>query len=116
MPLTRWTLLAYLGLSLYDTGMSWVLQLMHYPLYHDVGAAEFSKYIRMNNHRAVAPAILPAVATFGVSLLMMWRRPVEVPTAIVVAAILLNVTVLISTAAWQGRLHGQLAQSGKSEA
>jgi hypothetical protein len=116
MPWTRWILLAYLALSLYDAGMSWVLQLMHYPLYHQVGAAEFSQYIRLNNQRAVVPAILPALATLGVSLLMMWRRPIVVPPAMVTTAVLLNVAVLISTAIWQGRLHGQLVRTGKSEA
>src|SRR5215831_7975969 len=108
MVLTRWTLLAYLALILYDAGMSWVLQLMHYPLYHDIGPAEFSQYIRANNRRAVVPAILPALATFGVSLLMMWQQPAQVPAAIVAAAVLLNVAVLISTAVWQGRLHAEL--------
>jgi hypothetical protein len=116
MPSTRWILLAYLALCLYDAGMSWVLQLMHYPLYHEVGTAEFSKYIRMNNQRAVAPAIMPALATLVVSMLMAWRRPVEVPPAIAVSAVLLNVAVLVSTAVWQGRLHGQLVQTGKSDA
>jgi hypothetical protein len=115
MPSARWIVLAYLALSLYDTGMSWALQLMHYPLYHDVGPAEFSRYIQRNNQRAVVPAILPALATLGVSLLMVWRRPVMVPPAVAMVAVLLNIVVLISTAMWQGRLHSQLAQAGKSE-
>src|SRR5262252_6784198 len=115
MPLTRWTLLAYLGLSLYDAGMSWVLQLMHYPLYHQVGAAEFVEYIRLNNRRAVVPAILPALMTLAVSVLMLWRRPPVVPRAIAIAAVGLNVAVIISTAIWQGRLHGQLAETGKAD-
>lgn len=113
---TRWFLLAYVALTLYDTGMSWVLQLMHYPLYHEVGSGEFSRYIRLNNQRAVVPAILPALATAGVSLLMVWRRPSIVPAAIAMTALLLNVAVLISTAIWQGRLHSRLVQAGKSEA
>jgi hypothetical protein len=113
MP-SRWIQLAYLALSLYDAGMSRVLQLMHYPLYHDVGPTEFSRYIQVNNQRGVVPAILPALATFGVSLLMVWRRPVRVPPAVAMAAVLLNIVVLISTAMWQGRLHSQLAQAGKS--
>jgi hypothetical protein len=115
MPSARWIVLVYVALSFYDTGMSWVLQLMHYPLYRDVGPAEFSQYIQHNNQRAVVPAILPALATLGVSLLLVWRRPVLIPAAMAVAAVLLNIVVLISTAIWQGRLHGQLVQAGKSE-
>jgi hypothetical protein len=66
------------------------------------------------NQRAVVPAILPVLATCGVSLLMVWRRPVMVPPAVAMAAVLLNIVVLIATAPWQGRLHSQLAQAGKS--
>src|SRR5262249_27004771 len=102
MPSARWILLAYLALSLYDAGMSWVLQLMHYPLYHDVGSAELSRYVQRNNQCAVVPAIVPALATFGVSLLLVWQRPVMIPPALAMAAVLLNIVVLISTALWQG--------------
>jgi hypothetical protein len=115
MPFARWILLAYLALSLYGTGMSWVLQLMHYPLYHEVGPAEFSRYIQLNNQRAVVPAILPALMTFAVSLLMVGRRLAIMPAVVAVSAVLLNVAVLVSTAVWQGRLHGELALAGKSE-
>jgi hypothetical protein len=116
VPSTGWILLAYVALTLYDTGMSWTLQLMHYPLYHQVGAAEFSHYIRSNNQRAVVPAILPALATPLVSLLLMWRRPFVVPPAMAMTAVGLNAAVLICTVIWQGRLHGQLVQTGKSDA
>jgi hypothetical protein len=116
MAMSRWFMVTYLALVLYDTGTSWVLQLMHYPLYLEVGAADFSRYISANNRRAVVPAILPALATFVVSLLLIWQRPDEISATIAVAAVLLNLAVLISTAVWQGRLHGQLAQTGKSDA
>src|SRR6516164_2454082 len=95
---TRWILLAYVALAFYDAGMSWTLQLMHYPLYHEVGVAEFSRYIRANNQRAVVPAILPALATFVASLLLLWRRPEVMPSIMAASAVLLNIAVLISTA------------------
>ena len=113
MPVA-WIFLAYVCLSLYDLGMTWVLQLMHYPLYHNVGAAEFSDYIRTNNQRAVVPAILPAIATLGMSLLMLWQRPPAVTTTTAWFAVILNLVVMLSTAIWQGRLHALPAASGKS--
>jgi hypothetical protein len=115
MSAAGWTFVAYAALSLYDLGMTWVLQLMHYPLYHQVGAAEFPSYMRANNARAALPAILPALATLAASLLLLWRRPPIVTEAFAWSAVVLNLVVVISTAIWQGRLHAQLARSGKSE-
>jgi hypothetical protein len=85
MPSTSRILITYTALAFYDAGMSWVLQLMHYPLYHQVGPAEFSTYVRLNNKRAFVPAILPALATLGVSLLMIWRRAHILSTAVAVS-------------------------------
>jgi hypothetical protein len=116
MTATWWIFLAYVCLVFYDLGMTWVLQLMHYPLYHNVGAADFSNYVQANNQRAALPAILPALATLVVSLLLVWRRPNTVTILEAWLAVTLNVAVLVSTAVWQGRLHGQLVELGKSDA
>ena len=115
MTSAKWVFIAYVFLAYYDLGMTWVLQLMHYPLYHNVGAAEFSAYIRANNRKAVFPAILPAVATLASSILLFWQRVDVVTTRQAIVAVALNVVVLLSTAVWQGRLHRQLAETGKSE-
>jgi len=116
MTPTWWIFVVYVCLVFYDIGMTWVLQLMHYPLYHNLGAAEFSTYVQANNQRAALPAILPALVTLAVSLLLVWRRPGTVTTTEAWLAVTLNVAVLLSTAVWQGRLHGELVSVGKSDA
>lgn len=115
MQTVPWLLFAYVGLSFYDAGQMWVLQLMHYPLYRDIGGAEFAAYVAANNRHAVLPAILPSLATLVLSIVLVFRRPPMLSVALVLAGVACNVAVLLSTLVWQGRLHGELARVGKSD-
>ena len=105
----------YLFLAVYCAGSMTVLQLQHFALYRKVGKENFKKYLQANNKAAVLPAILPALLLFVSTIILLFYRPSFMPFNIAILSLILNSINLVSTAIWQGRLHGQLAEIGYSE-
>ncbi|MDX2149963.1 MAG: hypothetical protein SFV54_04460 [Bryobacteraceae bacterium] len=65
--------LAHVAATLFMTGLIWFVQVVHYPLFEQVGAGSFASY--ENGHTArttlvVAPAMLVEAATAALLLLM----------------------------------------------
>jgi hypothetical protein len=109
------SLLICLFFTLYNTGVIWVLQLNHYPLYVKVGQHEFRDYLTAHNGRILLPIVLPSIAAFISSLLLLWRQPVQIPNWSLWLVNLLNAATLLSTIFVQGPAHNQLARGGYSE-
>lgn len=108
-------LLTCLLFTLYNTGVIWVLQLNHYPLYAKVGQREFRDYMTAHNGRILLPIVLPGIAAFISSLWLLWQRPFEIPNWSLWLVNLLNAATLLSTIFVQGPAHNQLARDGYSE-
>ena len=108
-------LLFCLFFTLYNTGVIWVLQLNHYPLYAKVGQREFRDYMTSHNGRILLPIVLPSIAAFISSLLLLWQRPVEIPNWSVWLVNALNAATLLSTFFVQGPAHNALARDDYSE-
>jgi hypothetical protein len=108
-------LLVCLFFTIYNIGVIWVLQLNHYPLYAKVGQQEFQDYMIAHNGRILLPIVLPSIAAFISSLLLLWQRPVEIASWSVWLIIALNVATLLSTIFVQGAAHTALAHDGYSE-
>ena len=71
----RLLFLAHCAVTLYMTGVIWFVQVVHYPLFASVGAAEFSAYEQRHTTLTtwvVAPPMLVELAT---ALLLVWFRP-----------------------------------------
>jgi hypothetical protein len=109
------SLLVCLFFTLYNTGVIWVLQLNHYPLYAKVGQQEFRDYMTAHNGRILLPIVLPSLAAFISSLLLLWQRPVEIPSWSVWLVNAANAATLLSTIFVQGKAHQALADDGYSE-
>jgi hypothetical protein len=107
-----WLILANLTLAAYCTGSMWTMQLMHYPLYANIGRAEFVNYIAGNNRRAVMPTIIPGVAIVIVSIATAITTSYAGAAAIVGAVA--SVGVAASSAKWQARIHLNLRRDGYS--
>jgi hypothetical protein len=107
---------AYLYLAIFCAGIMLVLQLQHFSLYTRVGRDSFTAYIEANNKAAIFPAIVCALALTILSVLLLFVRPAFWSLPDAVAAIALNLANLISTAVWQGKIHGKLAAQGYDEA
>lgn len=108
-------LLFCLFFTLYNTGVIWVLQLNHYPLYAKVGEREFRDYLTAHNGRILLPIVLPGSAAFVGSALLLWQRPVEIPSWSVWTLVAINAAILLSTVFVQGPAHNCLARDGYSE-
>jgi len=60
--------------------------------------------------------ILPAVLLLAVSMALVWVRPTNMSELDAIAALLLNLVQLASTAVWQRRLQSEMAVTGYDDA
>jgi hypothetical protein len=116
MSIAHLLFLAFVVLSAFNAGAMTTLQLQHYALYPQVGAANFVEYIRANNRAALVPVILPALVLLLVSAALVWMRPPIMHATEAIAVFALNLLQLVSTAIWQRRLQAEMAVTGYSEA
>ena len=91
------------------TGIIWLVQLVQYPGFRHVGAAEFGTFHR-HHCRSIGPVVGPLMVLELLTALLLavagepawfWR---------VMLGLLL--VIWISTALWQGPLHGRLSREG----
>ena len=109
---THVLVLLYVFLAVYAAGMMTALQLQHFALYPKVGREAFRDYMTANNRAAIVPSILPALLLFLVTAVLSFTPQHLVVRPLIVASLVCNCINLLSTAVWQGRLHGELARSG----
>ena len=107
---------AFVFLAAFNAGAMTTLQLQHYAIYPQVGPANFVGYIRANNRAALVPVILPALLLLLVSVALVWLRPPLMHASEAMAAFVLNVIQMASTALWQRRLQSEMAVTGYDEA
>ncbi len=109
-PLTRLLLLAHLASSFYMVGLIWFVQVVHYPLFANVGSPSFPGYELRHTALTtwvVAPAMLIEGAT---ALMLIWLRPAGIaPWALWTGLTLLGV-IWLSTAVIQVPCHEMLSK------
>ena len=79
------------------------------------GRESFAAYIARNNRAAVFPAILAALALTVLSIVLLFHRPPFFSLTEAATCVALNLTNLIATIVWQGRMHQTLARIGYDE-
>jgi hypothetical protein len=103
-------LLAQAAATLIMTGLIWFVQIVHYPLFSQVGAEQFERYEAAHTARTtwvVGPPMLVEAVT---ALLLLWRRPAGIDLMQVwLGAGLLGV-VWLSTAFVQVPRHNVLSR------
>jgi uncharacterized membrane protein len=107
--LIRSTFLGHLAATLFMTGVIWLVQVVHYPLFERVGEAEFPGYERRHTSLitwVVGPAMLIEAIT---GLLLLWFRPTGVPLAQLWMGIALIAVIWLSTALVQVPCHAALS-------
>lgn len=110
MSADRWLLVVHAAATVFMTGLIWVIQLVHYPLFANVGDAEFQAYERDHMRRIgwiVGPVMLAELFT-AVGLLL--RRPAGVDPLLVWAGFAMVVAIWASTAVIQGPTHVRLSR------
>lgn len=71
--------IAQLACTLFMTGVIWIVQVVHYPLFAGVGVDEFSTYARQHQTRISFVVMPPMLVELGCALLFIPLRPALVP-------------------------------------
>lgn len=109
---TQWhklILLTNLAATLYLVGLIWCIQLVHYPLFAQVGQAGFAAYECAHSSLitlAVGPPMLLEAAT---TALLLVYRPVIIPLSATLVGALLLAAIWLSTMFLQVPQHNRLA-------
>ncbi len=64
--------------TLYMTGVTWFVQVVHYPLFARIGVAEFSAYEQRHTALTTWVVAPPMLLEAGTAMLLIWLRPVGV--------------------------------------
>ena len=103
--LLKLLLLAHVGATLLMTGVIWIVQIVHYPLFSQVGVDGFAAYQAAHSRRIsyiVMPLMLVELAT---AALLVVIPPVDVAPALLWAGLALVVLIWLSTFALQVPQH-----------
>lgn len=61
--------------TLFMTGLIWFVQVVHYPLFNDVGEAAFSTYELRHSRLTTLVVIGPMFAELITAAVLVWRQP-----------------------------------------
>lgn len=109
--------LIHLAATLLMTGVIWIVQVVHYPLFAAVGAEAFRDYESQHQQRitlVVAPLMLIELAT--AVALVLWTAPAEIPAWMPLAGLILVGVVWLSTAFVQVPAHRLLESAFDGDA
>ena len=102
-------LLANAAATLFMTGLIWMVQLVHYPLFAEVGPGDFSRY-HASHSRRITPLVLPVMAVELVtSALLVLTPPAGVSSPATWVGLALAVTLWVSTVLILSPAHGSLS-------
>ena len=104
----KYVLLVHLAATLVMVGVIWFVQIVHYPLFSRVGSSGFAFYSDAHSRLTtyvVGPPMLIEAAT---ALLLVFRRPEDIPLAAALVGLALVGVVWLSTALLQVPRHSTL--------
>ncbi len=92
-------------------GLIWLIQLVHYPLFLNVGSKEFRKF--HNNHTLFITPLVGSVMIIELVTLviLIFQTPHGIPNWIVIVGILLLSVIWLSTLIFQIPYHNKLSSN-----
>ena len=90
-------------------GLIWMTQLVHYPLFAQVGTAAFVDYEREHTRRMAGLLAVPALTEIVTGGLLVWRVPDGASLSLVLGAGALLAAIWVMTAFVHAPLHGKLS-------
>lgn len=96
-------------------GLIWVIQVVHYPLFRQVGEDSFLEYERGHTRRMGAVLAVPAISEILTAAALVFVRPDDVPLWLVLAAGAVLAGIWIMTGLVQAPLHGRLSVGYSAE-
>lgn len=92
-------------------GLIWLIQVVHYPLFAQVGEAQFARY-SADHQRLITYVVLPLMFCELITSFCLWSsRPTGISRSLVIAGIMLVLLIWSSTFLIQVPQHGKLATS-----
>jgi hypothetical protein len=102
-------LLAQVAATLFMTGVIWIVQAVHYPLFTRVGRNEFRQYAE-GHQRRITPVVGIAMSVEAVTaVLLLLFAPVGVQEGLLVLGAILLLPIWLSTALLQVPAHRRLS-------
>lgn len=109
-------LLAQLAATLYMTGLIWFVQIVHYPLFGQVGRAGFSAYEIAHSNLTTFVVAPPMLAEAILAGLLLWQRPGQIRFSEAVVGVLLLAVIWFSTWFLQVPKHNLLSSGFDTQA
>ena len=106
--MTEYLLLAHLAATLFMVGLIWFVQIVHYPLFAQVGEEVFQLYSEAHSRLTSYVVGPPMLLEAGTALLLVIRRPEGVPLYLALAGLTLVAVIWLSTALLQVPRHTAL--------
>ncbi|WP_119271990.1 hypothetical protein [Taklimakanibacter deserti] len=108
-------LLLWAALAFWVLGQIWLVQIVIYPLFAEVGAADYIRYHRSYTRRIPLPVILPGFASFLLPALLAVYGP-AVPLWMSAANIMAGLAGLLVTVLLEIPRHARLEKGGRNDA
>jgi hypothetical protein len=90
-------------------GLIWMVQIVHYPLFSQVGEPQFVEYQRLHSNR-ISPVVgIPMLIELITAVLLCIAAPEPLRRPMMVAGLILVVVIWTSTAFIQVPTHGRLS-------
>jgi hypothetical protein len=106
--LTAFTLVFYtIGAALFEGHVN-------YPTWYLIGEAEFRAYHQEIGRRIIPILVVPLLAAFILTILLLWLRPLALPRWNVGLSIMLQLVVIVVTVTISLPIQMQLSQQGVS--
>lgn len=108
--LPRLVLTTHFASTMFMAGVIWFVQVVHYPLFANVGEAEFAAYEQRHSHMTTWVVAPPMIIEAITAMLLFWLRPTGVSTWQLAIGLALVVVIWISTAFVQVPCHDFLCE------
>jgi hypothetical protein len=115
MESTQLALLAWGALVFWVLGQIWLAQIVVYPLFAQVGGAEYVRYHRFYSRRIPLPVIVPGFASFVLPIPLALFGP-AVPVWMSIANVAAGLVGLLITVLLEIPRHARLEKGGRNEA
>jgi hypothetical protein len=96
--------------TLFMTGLIWFVQIVHYPLFNQVGSEGFTAYETRHSTLTTFVVIVPMVVELVTAFALLWQRPEGIALWQLWVGLLLVGVIWLSTALLQVPQHGVLSQ------
>ena len=113
MDFSHWFLLVCAVVAFYNLGVAWFAQVVIYPLFGQVGSAEYRAYHRFYSSRIWLPVIVPGFACFLLPVGLVFLRPDTVAQGLALANAACGVVALLVTVSLEIPRHARLEKGGK---